>query len=296
MSLNFHDLRGGFVSMIGNTLERAFGTDERKEAAVVRDLAQQLETACWALVCLQLPGNREPDARTRDLYIRRCEKVRKSLTQKHGEFLEYTLAQLLARGMMRAAVLVLDETLDAYTDVEPRQRCRAMFYQTLGKDPRFGAEEPRRDFTLRLERSCYNAAIESCSASSEAVIRNWESDAFISVYSARCGTVNCNLDPDSSVVRRHGRYAIDRLATGVWSPDDIGKMTSAELCPDAAVREREEITIRSQQQVVEKTSQLYRCPKCRARNCTYREVQTRGLDEPATIFCTCKECGAQFNG
>ena len=237
-------------------------------------MAQQLEAACCALVCPGL-GGREPDVRTRELYVRRCEKVRKSLTQKHGEFLEFSLAVLLARGLMPAAALVQDETLDAYIDVEPRQRCRAMFYQTLGKDPRFGAEEPRRDYTLRLERSCYNAVIENCSASSEAVIRNWESEAFVSAYSARCGTVNCNLDPGSSVVRRHGLYAIDQLATGAWSPDEVGKMTSAELCPNAAAREREEITIRSQQKVIEKTSQLFPCPKCRARNCTYREVQTR---------------------
>lgn len=37
-------------------------------------------------------------------------------------------------------------------------------------------------------------------------------------------------------------------------------------------------------------STMYECPKCGARKCTFYEQQTRGGDEPMTIFITCQEC------
>jgi len=144
---------------------------------------------------------------------------------------------------------------------EPRQRYRAIFFRLFQADGRF--VDPG-NYATRLERSCYNRVIESCTT----VVRSWDSEAFVGMYSSRCGTLVCNLDPDSSVCRAHGTHALDQLAAGHWSPDEAGRYTSGQLCPAAASRERDEITLRSQQRIEEKTSQLYQCPHCRARHCT----------------------------
>lgn len=42
-----------------------------------------------------------------------------------------------------------------------------------------------------------------------------------------------------------------------------------------------------------KTS-LLKCGKCKKRNCTYNQVQTRSADEPMTTFVLCNECGNRW--
>ena len=39
---------------------------------------------------------------------------------------------------------------------------------------------------------------------------------------------------------------------------------------------------------------LYQCPRCKAREHSYKEIQTRCLDEPKTIKCICLVCGMKF--
>lgn len=38
----------------------------------------------------------------------------------------------------------------------------------------------------------------------------------------------------------------------------------------------------------------YVCPKCKKRDQTYEERQTRSLDEGSTIICTCNQCGNRW--
>lgn len=39
---------------------------------------------------------------------------------------------------------------------------------------------------------------------------------------------------------------------------------------------------------------LLKCAKCKKRNCTYNQVQTRSADEPMTTFVLCNECGNRW--
>lgn len=41
---------------------------------------------------------------------------------------------------------------------------------------------------------------------------------------------------------------------------------------------------------VESMSDLIKCRKCKGRECTYYELQTRSCDEPATQYYTCLLC------
>jgi DNA-directed RNA polymerase subunit M/transcription elongation factor TFIIS len=43
-------------------------------------------------------------------------------------------------------------------------------------------------------------------------------------------------------------------------------------------------------------SDLFECPRCASRACTFREIQTRSADESATIFVTCTACDLRFRG
>lgn len=39
---------------------------------------------------------------------------------------------------------------------------------------------------------------------------------------------------------------------------------------------------------------LLKCGKCKKRNCTYNQIQTRSADEPMTTFVLCNECGHRW--
>ncbi|KAJ7304248.1 hypothetical protein JRQ81_011787 [Phrynocephalus forsythii] len=42
------------------------------------------------------------------------------------------------------------------------------------------------------------------------------------------------------------------------------------------------------------TTDLFQCGKCKKKNCTYNQVQTRSADEPMTTFVLCNECGNRW--
>ena len=50
------------------------------------------------------------------------------------------------------------------------------------------------------------------------------------------------------------------------------------------------------QKIEIKTSTMFKCPKCGARDAEYKSVQLRGPDEPATYVCRCNKCKSRFNG
>ena len=39
---------------------------------------------------------------------------------------------------------------------------------------------------------------------------------------------------------------------------------------------------------------LLHCGKCKKKNCTYNQIQTRSADEPMTTFILCNECGNRW--
>ena len=39
---------------------------------------------------------------------------------------------------------------------------------------------------------------------------------------------------------------------------------------------------------------MFKCGKCKQRNTTYFQMQTRSADEPMTTFITCKSCGNRW--
>lgn len=147
-----------------------------------------------------------------------------------------------------------------------------------------------------LERACYNEAICRARAAAPPIRCDWGVPAFLDLYNSRCGTLATLLDGQSDASVHWKAQVAERLLAGELAPAAAGRMSERELCPAATEAERAEIEARQGARVVERESNLFRCHACGARRCTYQCVQTRSLDEPATIFCKCLECGARFRG
>jgi DNA-directed RNA polymerase subunit M/transcription elongation factor TFIIS len=44
----------------------------------------------------------------------------------------------------------------------------------------------------------------------------------------------------------------------------------------------------------ENVSDLYKCPRCSTKKCTFKEVMLRAIDEPLAVKCVCQNCGLRF--
>lgn len=44
----------------------------------------------------------------------------------------------------------------------------------------------------------------------------------------------------------------------------------------------------------EEFSDLYECPRCNVKRCTFKEVMLRAIDEPLAVKCVCENCGLRF--
>ncbi|KAG8442052.1 hypothetical protein GDO86_011011 [Hymenochirus boettgeri] len=86
---------------------------------------------------------------------------------------------------------------------------------------------------------------------------------------------------------------------GNIAPDQFARMTAEEMASDELKEMRKNLTkeaIREHQMARTGGTQtdLFSCGKCKKKNCTYTQVQTRSADEPMTTFVFCNECGNRW--
>ncbi|XP_057175857.1 transcription elongation factor A protein 2 [Triplophysa rosa] len=82
-------------------------------------------------------------------------------------------------------------------------------------------------------------------------------------------------------------------------PDRIANMTAEEMASAELKEIRKALTkesIREHQlsKVGGTETDMFVCGKCKGKNCTYTQVQTRSADEPMTTFVLCNECGNRW--
>lgn len=151
---------------------------------------------------------------------------------------------------------------------------------------------------VEIEKSCFNATIHNCRHSDDPPPRNWESDLFVEIYySSRCSTILRLLSPTSMTNIEFGPILINKLISKEIFATNVGFMSESDICPESQKNEKHNIQKRIDQKIEEKFSNLYQCPSCKERRCSYTTVQRRALDEAADVICKClnPECLMVFN-
>uniref|UniRef100_A0A665UVJ6 Transcription elongation factor A (SII), 3 n=1 Tax=Echeneis naucrates TaxID=173247 RepID=A0A665UVJ6_ECHNA len=99
-------------------------------------------------------------------------------------------------------------------------------------------------------------------------------------------------DPKNPGLRKNvlaGSIELSRIAT--MSAEE---MASDELKQLRNVLTQEAIREHQMAKTGGTTTDLLQCGKCKKKNCTYNQVQTRSADEPMTTFVLCNECGNRW--
>ncbi|KAM4622497.1 LOW QUALITY PROTEIN: transcription elongation factor A protein 2-like [Discoglossus pictus] len=83
------------------------------------------------------------------------------------------------------------------------------------------------------------------------------------------------------------------------NPEQIAAMSCEEMASNELKEMRKAMTKAAiQEHQMAKTggtpTDLFTCGKCKKKNCTYTQVQTRSADEPMTTYVVCNECGNRW--
>ena len=78
---------------------------------------------------------------------------------------------------------------------------------------------------------------------------------------------------------------------------DLAFMKHQEMLPDKWNPIIEDLKIKNQNKYIPKieaSTDNFTCRKCKSKECSYYQLQTRSADEPMTTFVTCIECGNRW--
>jgi len=230
-----------------------------------------------------------------DHFLERADKLTSLVSAQIGSFPdEIAGKQFLDKEISKEDML--SHLLYTQANPDARETGRRLFVRALVlAAPELGPAK-HLEMAAAIEVSCYNAAVRISKESTDPPRRAWDSPAFVDIYSMRCGAVYSALDPNSTSCINYGAQLLSRILSGELPIARLGDMSEREMCPPATAAERADIKKRSEQKVDHKTTNIFECPHCKARQCTYEEVQLRSADEAPDYFCFCLACNRKFKG
>jgi transcription elongation factor S-II len=168
---------------------------------------------------------------------------------------------------------------------EFRENLRNTFRDIIAEIPEPSVKNATT-LAINLERGIYNFIVRK--ATSENIVKKWSNPFFVQVYLDHARSVFINLKSPNLLAA---------VRTQTIKAQDLPFMTHQELCPDKWAQLIEEKRIRDKNKYeikVEASTDNFQCHKCRSRECTYYQMQTRSADEPMTTFVTCIKCGSRW--
>uniref|UniRef100_A0A6C0CRM8 TFIIS-type domain-containing protein n=1 Tax=viral metagenome TaxID=1070528 RepID=A0A6C0CRM8_9ZZZZ len=135
-----------------------------------------------------------------------------------------------------------------------------------------------------LERGIFNYSIRD--ADLKNVVKKWENPYFVQIYIDRFRTVWRNIN-----------QIVNRIEKKEIKAREVGKMTHQELDPEKweeLIQQKKEKDENRYAPKLEANTDNYTCRKCKSKECSYYQLQTRSADEPMTTFVTCISCGNRW--
>jgi len=143
-----------------------------------------------------------------------------------------------------------------------------------------------------IERGIYNYTIDSLDKRS--IIKSWDNDIFKKTYINKAISIYTNLNSDTYIKNKR---LMTRLMDKEFLPHEVVYMAPQENFPEnwkELIDEREKTDKLLYEKDRGGATDQFRCSKCKKRECTYYELQTRSADEPMTIFICCLNCGKRW--
>lgn len=141
-------------------------------------------------------------------------------------------------------------------------------------------------FGDNMEKAIYNYSLQM--ADEKYIVKKWENIYFSELYINKFRTVYINLkNPD----------ILNQIMTKKIKAQDFPFMTHQEILPEKWTHLIDDLKIKNQNKYtpkIEASTDNFTCYKCKSKECSYYQLQTRSADEPMTTFVTCINCGTRW--
>jgi len=144
----------------------------------------------------------------------------------------------------------------------------------------------------KIEKSIYNYIIKF--SKEKNIQRTWNHGIFHELYISKIKSIYLNLDSNSYV---NNKDFLGRVKEGKIDIDKIGELSVYNIYPE---NWKDLMDVKSKRDKIkyelkpEAMTSLFKCRKCKSRETSYYEVQTRSADEPMTQFINCLNCGNRW--
>tara|TARA_Y100000389_G_scaffold65137_1_gene61205 strand:+ start:7641 stop:8210 length:570 start_codon:yes stop_codon:yes gene_type:complete len=139
---------------------------------------------------------------------------------------------------------------------------------------------------VNLEKGIYNKTLDI--ADEKNIVKKWENAHFTQIYIDKLRTIYINLKNPT---------VLELITKQKIKPHKLAFMTHQEIMPDKWKQLIDDLKIQNQNKYtpkLEASTDNYTCYKCKSKECSHYELQTRSADEPMTIFVTCIKCGTRW--
>ena len=138
-----------------------------------------------------------------------------------------------------------------------------------------------------IEKSVFNYTIREATAKN--IVKKWTNEYFVQLYIDRLRSVYTNLKQGNGFINSIIKGDIDPKLVAFLSHQQIKPERWSEIIQRKQIRDESKLTTG-----VKSNTSLYTCKRCKSKNCTFYEAQTRSADEASTIFVSCIDCGKNW--
>ena len=137
--------------------------------------------------------------------------------------------------------------------------------------------------STNIELSIYNYSIEK--GNEYNITKKWDNPLFVTIYLDKFKCIHYHLNQSN---------IIEQLKKNDIISTELAFKKNEELYPELwnKIIETTKKTIENKYfPKIKASTDKFKCGKCKKKECTYYQLQTRSADEPMTTFVTCIHCG-----
>ena len=137
-----------------------------------------------------------------------------------------------------------------------------------------------------LEIGIYNYAINE--AKNRKIVKKWDNPYFTQIYTDRVKTILRNIRKSEKLLN---------ILLNSKKPHEIAFMTHQEMDTtkwQSIIEDKIKRDKNKYETKMEASTDTFTCRRCKSKECTYYQMQTRSADEPMTTFVTCINCNNRW--
>lgn len=141
--------------------------------------------------------------------------------------------------------------------------------------------------SANIEKSVFNYTIKE--STTKNIVKKWGNEYFVQLYIDKLRSVYINLKKKNDFMNSIIKGDIPAKEVAFMSHQEINPERWRDIVDKKVIRDESKLNCG-----VKSNTSLYTCKRCKSKNCTFYEAQTRSADEASTIFVSCLDCSKNW--